>query len=55
MYQLPLAGQAFEQDNERVFSLIQLAVVQTPAETWIFDAAAARNGEGCNASLTSPL
>ena len=34
MYQLPLAG---------VFSLIQLAVVQTAAETWIFDAATARN------------
>ena len=44
MYQLPLAGVAFEQDNERVFSLIQLAVVQTPAETWIFEAAAARDG-----------
>ena len=51
MYQLPLAGQAFEQDNERVFSLIQLAVVQTPAETWIFDAAAARNGRAAMLAL----
>jgi len=51
MYQLPLAGQAFEQDNERVFSLIQLAVVQTPAETWIFDAAAARNGRAAMQAL----
>lgn len=51
MYQLPLAGMAFEQDNERVFSLIQLAVVQTPAETWIFDAAAARNGRAAMTAL----
>ena len=51
MYQLPLAGVAFEQDNERVFSLIQLAVVQTPAETWIFDAAAARNGRAAMQAL----
>jgi len=50
MYQLPLAGQAFEQDNERVFSLIQLAVVQTPAETWIFDGRQEREGKP---SLTS--
>ena len=51
MYQLPLAGQAFEQDNERAFSLIRLAVVQTPAETWIFDAAAARNGRAAMHAL----
>ncbi len=51
MYQLPLAGVAFEQDNERVFSLIQLAVVQTAAETWIFDAAAARNGRAAMEAL----
>ena len=51
MYQLPLAGVAFEQDNERVFSLIQLAVVQTPAETWIFEAAAARNGRAAMQAL----
>ena len=35
MYQLPLAGIAYEQDNETVFSFIQLAVVHTQAETWI--------------------
>jgi hypothetical protein len=51
MYQLPLAGVAFEQDNERVFSLIQLAVVQTAAETWIFDAATARNGRAAMQAL----
>ena len=51
MYQLPLAGAAYEQDNERVFSLIQLAVVQTAAETWIFDAAAARNGRAAMQAL----
>ena len=51
MYQLPLAGVAFEQDNEQVSSLIQLAVVQTTAETWIFDVAAARNGRAAMAAL----
>ncbi len=51
MYQLPLARVTFEQDNERVFSLIQLAVVQTAAETWIFDAAAARNGRAAMEAL----
>ena len=51
MYQLPLAGAAFEQDNERVFSLIQLAVVQTAAETWIFDAATTRNGRAAMQAL----
>jgi len=51
MYQLPLAGVAFEQDNERVFSLVQLAVVQTAAETWIFDAATARNGRAAMQAL----
>jgi hypothetical protein len=30
MYQLPLNGIAFKQDNETVFSFIQLAVVYTP-------------------------
>jgi hypothetical protein len=51
MYQLPLAGVAFDQDNERVFSLIQLAVVQTAAETWIFDAVAARDGRAAMQAL----
>ena len=51
MYQLPLAGVSREQDNERVFSLIQLAVVQTPAETWIFEAAAARDGRAAMQAL----
>ena len=51
MYQLPLAGVAFEQDNEHVFSLIQLAVVQMAAETWIYDAAAARDGRAAMAAL----
>ena len=37
MYQLPLNEIAFKQDNETVFSFIQLAVVHTQAETWIFD------------------
>ena len=44
MYQLPLNGVAFNCDNEAVFSYIQLAVLQTAAETWIFDAVAGRDG-----------
>jgi hypothetical protein len=51
MYQLELAGPAFEQDNELVFSLIQLAVVQTAAETWIFDAVAGRDGRQAMSAL----
>jgi hypothetical protein len=38
MYQLPLNGVAYDQDNEQVFSLIQLVVVQTVAASWIHDA-----------------
>jgi hypothetical protein len=36
MYQLPLVGIAYDQDNAAVFSMIQLAVVHSPAETWIY-------------------
>jgi len=51
MYQLPLHGIAFEQDNETVFSFIQLAVVHTQAETWIFDHVPGRNGRGAMQAL----
>ena len=51
MYQLPLAGIAYEQDNERVFSPIQLAVVQTAAKTWIYDAVAAQDGRAAMQAL----
>jgi hypothetical protein len=46
MHQLPLAGVAYEQDNETMFSMIQLAVVQTAAETWIYDYVPGRDGRG---------
>ena len=51
MYQLPLNGVAYNRDNETVFSFIQLAVLQTPAETWIFDAVAGRDGRGAMRAL----
>jgi hypothetical protein len=51
MYQLPLNGAAYNQDNEQVFSMIQLAVVQTVAMTWINDAVAARDGRGAMLAL----
>lgn len=51
MYQLPLNGVAFDQDNEQVFSLIQLAVVQTVAASWIHGALAARDGRGAMIAL----
>lgn len=51
MYQLPLNGAAYNQDNEQVFSMIQLAVVQTVAMTWINDAVAARDGRGAMRAL----
>lgn len=51
MYQLPLVGIAYEQDNEAVFSMIQLAVVHTPAETWIYDYVAGRDGRGAMQAL----
>ena len=51
MYQLPLHGIAFKQDNETVFSFIQLAVVHTQAETWIFDHVPGRNGRGAMQAL----
>ena len=44
MYQLPLHGTAFEHDNETMFSFIQLAVVNSPAETWIYNHVPGRNG-----------
>ena len=53
MYQLPLAGVAYNRDNETVFSYIQLAVLQTPAETWIFDAVAGRDGQAAMRALCS--
>ncbi len=46
MYHLPLNGIAFEQDNETVFSFIQLAVVHSQAETWIYDHIPGRDGRG---------
>jgi len=51
MYQLPLNGTAYNRDNEAVFSYIQLAVLQTPAETWIFDAVAGRDGRAAMEAL----
>lgn len=51
MYQLPLAGIAYEQDNAAVFSMIQLAVVHSPAETWIYDHVAGRDGRGAMRAL----
>jgi hypothetical protein len=51
VYQLPLNGIAFEQDNETVFSLIQLAVVHTQAETWIYDHVPGRDGRGAMRAL----
>ena len=50
MYQLPLNGIAFEQDNA-VFSFIQLAVVRTQAETWIYDYVPIRDGRGAMQAL----
>ena len=51
MYQLPLAGIAFDQDNETVFSLIQLAVVHTQLETWIYNHVPGRDGRGAMQAL----
>ncbi len=42
MYQLPLNGPAYDRDNKAVFSYIQLTVLQTLAENWIFDAVPGR-------------
>jgi hypothetical protein len=51
MYQLPLHGIAFEQDNETVFSFIQLAMVHTEVKTWIYDHVPGRNGRGAMQAL----
>ena len=51
MYQLPLAGIAYEQDNETVFLFIQLAMVHTQAETWIYDHVPGRDGRGAMRAL----
>lgn len=51
MYQLPLNGVTFDQDNEQVFSLIQLAVVQRVAASWIHEAIAAWDGHGAMFAL----
>ncbi len=51
IYQLPLNGVAFNRNNEAVFSYIQLAVLQTAAETWIFDAVAGRDGRAAMRAL----
>lgn len=51
MYQLPLAGTAYNRDNEAVFSYIQLTVVQTAVETWIYDAIPGRDGRAAMRAL----
>ncbi len=51
MYQLPLNGIAFKQDNETVFSFIQLAMVHSQAETWIYDHVPGRDGHGAMQAL----
>jgi hypothetical protein len=51
MYQLPLNGIAFKQDNETMFSFIQLAVVHSQAETWIYDHVPGRDGRGAMQAL----
>jgi hypothetical protein len=51
MYQLPLAGVAYKQDNETMFSMIQLAMVKTAAETWIYDHVPGRDGRGAMQAL----
>jgi hypothetical protein len=51
MYQLALNGPAFDRDNEAVFSYIQLAVLQTLAENWIFDAVPGRDGRAAMRAL----
>lgn len=53
MYQLPLNGVAYDQDNETVFSFIQLAVVHSQAETWIYDHVPGRDGRGAMRALRS--
>jgi hypothetical protein len=51
MYQLPLNGVAYDQDNETVFLFIQLAVVHSQAETWIYDHVPGRDGRGAMRAL----
>jgi hypothetical protein len=51
MYQLPLDGIAFKQDNETMFSFIQLAVVHSQAETWIYNHVPGRDGRGAMQAL----
>ena len=51
MYQLPLNGPAYNRDNEVVFSFIQLAVLQTLAENWIYDAIPGRDGRAAMRAL----
>jgi hypothetical protein len=54
IYQLPLAGVAYKQDNETVFSMIQLAVVQTAAETRNYNHVPGRDGHGAMQALWNP-
>ncbi len=51
MYQLPLNGVAYDHDNETVFLFIQLAVVHSQAETWIYDQVPGRDGRGAMQAL----
>ena len=51
MYQLPLNGVAYDHDNKTVFLFIQLAVVHSQAETWIYDHVPGRDGRGAMQAL----
>jgi len=46
MYQLPLTGEAFEQDNKQAYRLLKSFLVNTPGWTWIESFNATENGRG---------
>jgi hypothetical protein len=46
MYQLPLTGGAFEEDNKQTFRLLQSYLINTPGCTWIESFNATENGRG---------
>jgi hypothetical protein len=47
MYQMPLTGENFKQDNKLVYAMLKSAGVKTDAWTWIQDHDKCANGVQC--------
>jgi hypothetical protein len=55
MYQLPLTGGAFEEDNKQTFRLLKSYLINMPGWTWIESFNVTENGCGTFLAWETPL